>query len=101
MHKRFVALFTALAFIIPGITSSPTAGAITGHPSPTNVGIPSGTTLTLYTGPMTITSCGVWLDSKIIPGDITIAASNGTHSEATPCVLITKSYIQGIVLTGN
>jgi hypothetical protein len=66
-------------------------------PGPGNTGVPAGTRLTAYTGPRTITSCGVVIDRKIIPGDLDIEAGNGTHSAATPCVTITNSRVDGAV----
>jgi hypothetical protein len=75
-------------------TKPPVPGAF---PSTANTGVPKGTRLTNYTGPMTIRSCGVVIDSKIINGDLTILAGNGTRSYATPCVTIRKSLIKGTV----
>jgi len=66
-------------------------------PNPLNTGVPAGRTLTTYTGPMTIRTCGVVIDSKVVNGDLTILASNGTHSAATPCVTIRNSRIKGII----
>jgi Ca2+-binding RTX toxin-like protein len=45
-------------------------------PNATNTGVPSGTTLTAYTGPMTITQDGTVVDGKIINGTLTIQADN-------------------------
>jgi hypothetical protein len=75
-------------------TKPPVPGAF---PSTANTGVPTGTRLTNYTGPMTIRSCGAVIDSKIINGDLTILAGNGTRSYATPCVTIRKSLIKGTI----
>jgi len=69
------------------------------YPSATNTGIPAGTVLTAYTGPMTITTCGVIIDSKTISGGIDIRATNGTTSATTPCVTIRNSLIKGQIDT--
>jgi hypothetical protein len=94
MHARFIAAFVALAFSF-GLLAP--AGAITGHPTRTNVGVPAGTVLTTYAGPTTITSCGVVIDSKTVNGDLTIRAGNGTHSASTPCVTIRKTRVNGVI----
>lgn len=66
-------------------------------PGPHNTGVPIDVVgkLTDYTGPTTISNCGVVIDSKIINSDLLITASNGTHSAATPCVTIKNSKIVG------
>ena len=64
-------------------------------------GLPGDTrtpvTLTNYTGPTTIRSCGVVIDSKIVSSDIIIEAGNGTHSKETPCVTIRNSLVKGVI----
>lgn len=75
-------------------TKPPVPGAF---PSTANTGVPAGTRLTNYVGPMEIRSCGVVIDSKIVNGDLTILAGNGTRSYATPCVTIKNSLIKGTV----
>ncbi len=47
-------------------------------PDATNTGVPSGTNLTAYTGPMTITTAGTVIDGKIITGSLVISANNVT-----------------------
>lgn len=66
------------------VGSTPTAGTCTsstpsvcGFPDATNTGVPSGTTLTAYTGPSTITTANTTVDSKTM-GCITIRAANVT-----------------------
>ena len=39
-----------------------------GMPDATTTGVPAGTTLTAYTGPMTITTNGTVIEGKIIDG---------------------------------
>jgi hypothetical protein len=67
------------------------------YPNPSNTGVPSGRAITAYVGPMTIRTCGVVIDSKIVTGDLTILASNGTHSASTPCITIRNSRVKGII----
>lgn len=55
------------------ITSSKTA-----WPDSSNTGVPAGTNLTTYSGPLTITAPGTIIDSKIITGDLAIKAANVT-----------------------
>ena len=74
-------------------------------PGPHNTGYPHGlpgdtrapVTLTPYDGPMTIRSCGVVIDSKVVNGTIVIEAGNGTTSAATPCVTIRNSLVKGVI----
>jgi hypothetical protein len=76
-------------------------------PGAHNTGYPQGlpgdnrtpVTLTEYTGPDTITSCGTTIDSKIINSWIAVTAGNGTHSPDTPCVTVTNSLINGTIRT--
>jgi hypothetical protein len=75
-------------------TKPPVVGAF---PSIANTGVPTGTNLTAYTGPMDIRTCGVVIDSKIVTGNLTILAGNGTRSASTPCVTIRKSLIKGSI----
>ncbi len=53
-------------------------------------------TLTNYTGPTTIRSCGVVIDSKIVGQDLLIEAGNGADL-AKPCVTIKNSLVRGVV----
>lgn len=74
-------------------------------PGPQNTGYPKGlpgdtrtpVTLTAYTGPTTIRSCGVVIDSKIVNETILVQAGNGTHSGSTPCVTIKNSLVKGVI----
>lgn len=76
-------------------------------PGPQNTGYPQGlagdtrtpVTLTTYTGPTTIRSCGVVIDSKVINGTIIIEAGNGTQSKSTPCVTIRNSLVKGVIFS--
>ena len=76
-------------------------------PGAHNTGYPQGlpgddrapVTLTSYTGPTTISKCGVVIDSKIVSGEIVVTAGNGTHSPDTPCVTIKNSLVKGVIHT--
>jgi hypothetical protein len=63
----------------PKPSSSPTAPATVpraARPGPSNTGVPAGTTLTPYTGPMTITTPGTVIDSKDVRGALVITAKD-------------------------
>jgi hypothetical protein len=47
-------------------------------PTATTAGIPAGTSLTTYTGPMTITTDGTVIDGKTLTGSLVINANNVT-----------------------
>ena len=47
-----------------------------GFPTESTTGVPAGTKLTAYTGPMTITQDGTVIDGKIISGTLIIEAAN-------------------------
>jgi Right handed beta helix region len=49
-----------------------------GMPDATTAGVPAGTTLTAYTGPMTITTPGTVIDGKIISGTLRVTAADVT-----------------------
>jgi hypothetical protein len=74
-------------------------------PGPASTGYPKGlpgdtrtpVTLTNYTGPTTIRSCGVVIDSKTVNSDLLIEAGNGTHVKETPCVTIKNSFVKGVI----
>lgn len=74
-------------------------------PGPQNTGYPHGlpgdtrqpVTLTDYTGPTTLTTCGVVIDSKIVNETLVIQAGNGTTSKSTPCVTIRNSLVKGVI----
>lgn len=74
-------------------------------PGPQNTGYPKGlpgdrrapVTLTPYTGPTTIKSCGVVIDAKTVNETLVIAAGNGTKSKDTPCVTIRNSLVKGVI----
>lgn len=76
-------------------------------PGPQNTGYPRGlpgdrrtpVTLASYTGPMTIRTCGVVIDSKIVTGDLIIQAGNGTTSKDSPCVTIKNSLVKGVIFS--
>jgi hypothetical protein len=58
-------------------------------------------TLSPYTGPNQITTCGVVIDSKTVTGDLLISGGNGSHSAATPCVTIKNSLVKGTIHTDS
>jgi hypothetical protein len=60
------------------------SAAATGKPSASNTGVPAGTTLTRYTGPLTITADNTVIDKKAVYGDLKINARN---------VVIRNSYL--------
>jgi hypothetical protein len=74
-------------------------------PGPHNTGYPHGVpgdtrapvTLTPYTGPTTIRSCGVVIDAKVVTGDLIIQAGNGSKSKDTPCVTVRNSLVKGVI----
>ena len=73
----------------PPTTTPPTTPPTTpssGKPGASNTGVPTGTTLTAYTGPKTITTAGTVIDSKDIGGALSIQAKN---------VVIRNSKIHG------
>ncbi|MDI7860730.1 right-handed parallel beta-helix repeat-containing protein [Rhizobiaceae bacterium n13] len=47
---------------------------LTGYPNASNTGVPAGTALTEYTGPMTITKAGTVIEGKIINGSLRVTA---------------------------
>ncbi len=55
-------------------------------PSASTTGVPAGTVLTNYTGPLTITLDGTVIDSKHVYGDLRVQAKN---------VVIRNSYLHG------
>lgn len=73
----------------------------TGYPKglPGDTRTPVGT-LTNYTGPQEIQSCGVVIDKKIIPW-LYIRAGNGTTSKDTPCVTIKNSWVKGTIFSDS
>lgn len=72
-----------------------------GFPNASTTGVPAGTALSTYTGPLTITKCGVVISNMTINGSLQVAVGNGTHSASTPCVTINNSKINGVVGTGS
>jgi len=60
----------------------------TGFPSSANTGVPTGTSLSAYTGPCTITTAGTVIDAKTVNCSLTIRATG---------VKITRSKVNGTV----
>jgi hypothetical protein len=96
---------------IPGPANAPGTADPWGGcwPGPQNTGYPHGVagdtrapvTLTDYTGPLTISTCGTVIDSVRVDGDLRITAGNGTHSPDTPCVTIRNSLVLGTIHTDD
>lgn len=57
------------------IPTPPTQQPTSGWPSVGNTGVPSGVTLTSYTGPQTITVNGTEIRNKVVTGTLTIRAA--------------------------
>jgi hypothetical protein len=68
---------TPTATPTPSPTPTPTPTPAPSFPDASTTGVPTGTTLTAYTGPSTITTAGTVIDSKTV-GCITVNASNVT-----------------------
>ena len=56
-------------------------------------------TLTNYTGPAEINSCGTVIENKLVNTWLLLKVGNGTHSKNTPCLTIRNSKIIGTVNT--
>jgi len=94
------------------IAGSPAQAAVA-KPSATNTGVPAGTTLTKYTGPLTITVDGTVIDRKAVYGDLKIRAKNviirnsylhcGTQtlSSSTACVDAYSGNVFNLQITHN
>ena len=67
---------------------APSAPTTAAYPNSSNTGVPSGTTLSPYTGSCVIKTAGVVIDSKTVNCDLTIQAAN---------VVIKNSVINGTV----
>ena len=79
----------------PVVTPPPTTSGA--FPSVANTGVPDGTNLTTYTGSTTIRTCGAVIDSKVVNGDLTILASNGTHSGVDTMRHHQNSLVKGMI----
>ncbi len=74
-------------FAVTRRTESPTPAPVSGGwPNAANTGVPTGTVLTPYTGPTTITADNTVIDAKTVNGTLRIMANN---------VRITRSVING------
>jgi hypothetical protein len=74
----------------PNPTSTTTASVA--FPDASNTGVPVGTTLTSYTGSLTITTAGTVIDAKRITGDVIIRAAG---------VRISRSSITGRIVSNT
>lgn len=70
---------------VPTPAPAPTTG---GFPDAASTGVPAGTTLTTYGGPLTITTAGTTVDAKRITGTLIIRAAD---------VTVTRSHVTGNV----
>jgi hypothetical protein len=107
------ALGAGSPFAAPASPTTPATDPLPGSrkPGPSNTGVPPGTTLTPYTGPMTITTAGTVIDSKDVHGALVIEAKDvvirsskihddpdadaGVYVQATGSATITDSEIYG------
>ena len=77
----------------PAPTPTPTPTPSTGFPTAATTGVPSGTSLSAYTGPCRITTANTVIDAKTVNCDLQIATTG---------VKITRSQINGTVYnSGN
>lgn len=103
--NRVGAVFVAGLAVVAGLVAINTTDA---SPFPTlaNTG-PGSAQLTPYTGPSTITQCGVVIDHKDVPFGLDIRAGNGSRaitdnesaSKAQACVVIINSKVHGVIDT--
>ncbi|PTM97179.1 calcium-binding protein [Mycoplana dimorpha] len=70
---------------VAAAAAAPAAATANHFPDASNTGVPAGTQLTAYTGPMTITKAGTVIDGKIITGQLLVTA---------PDVVIKNSVIK-------
>ena len=82
---RRLTVISSVGVMVAGLfaVASPAQAAVA-KPSASNTGVPAGTTLTTYTGPLTITVDGTVIDKKAVYGDLKIAARN---------VVVRNSYL--------
>jgi hypothetical protein len=83
---------TATSTPTPTPTVTPTPTPTPGFPTAATTGVPAGTTLTPYTGPLSIQMAGVVIDSMTVTGDLRIFAKG---------VVIRNSVINGTVYTDS
>lgn len=86
---------------MPSLPQSPVPSSSGGFPDGSSTGVPGGVVLSSYSGPLTITACGVVIDGKVINGDLVIRAGNGSTSSGVPCVTVKNSKINGVVDAGD
>ena len=65
------------------------ANPVAGFPDATNTGVPAGTTLSSYDGPMNITTDGAVIENKVIDGTLRVTADNVVIKN---CVINFDSY---------
>lgn len=75
--SKWATIGAVVAVAAGGAVIATTAGGGSpAFPDATSTGVPSGTTLTTYTGPTTITTANTVIDSKTINGCLSIEAAN-------------------------
>jgi hypothetical protein len=74
------------------VTATPTAAPAPAFPTSATTGVPAGTVLTAYTGPLSIQTAGVVIDGKTVNGDLRVFAKG---------VVIRNSIINGTVYTDS
>ncbi|MET0964966.1 MAG: hypothetical protein ABWZ02_01130, partial [Nakamurella sp.] len=97
----------------PAPAPAPSNPTPTGKPTASNTGVPSGTTLSRYTGPLTITTNGTVIDGKAVYGDLKIQAANvvirnsylhcGTEIPAgnSGCIDANSANVQDLLIENN
>lgn len=76
MHAANICIALSLALGCAGATAISIADDDAADRKPNPVGVPAGTPLTAYAGPMTITRDGTVIDGKIITGSLRVVASD-------------------------
>ncbi|WP_052590996.1 hypothetical protein [Luteipulveratus mongoliensis] len=94
-HRSSTATATSPAPSSSSSAPSPTATATSkpapgGWPGESNTGVPAGTSLSAYSGPLTITTPGTTIVGKLVKGDLEIKAKN---------VTIVRSQVEGGIMT--
>ena len=81
MVRRLACITAAALAVVPASMGRARAGDTvaateTARPGSPDAGVPAGTNLTAYTGPMTITQAGTVIEGKIINGSLLVTAPN-------------------------
>ena len=112
-NKLIASVSIVTALVAALLTVASPAQAAAAKPSASNPGVPAGTALTKYTGPLTISVDGTIIDRKAVYGDLKIRAKNviirnsylhcGTQvpSGNTGCVDANGSTVYNLLVTNN